>query len=154
MRQIDLKTLFLNFRSPADTFWYLGGAPTTNFQSYTAFESKVVDDHFGAKIRFFTKSRVLTVKWRVSTWLINEPRNVLIFGVRQWESVQKLSNLQLLFGNQNFRLLQCIFRHYFAAWKVQFGRFFKRFRTKFRKISIFWPNFQWLKMTSKCVKLT
>ena len=142
MRQMCLKTLFLNSRSPADTFWYLGGAPTTNFQSYTAFESKVADDHFGAKIRFFTKSRVLTVKWRVSTWLINEPRNVLIFGVRQWESVQKLSNLQLLFGNQNFRLLQCIFRHYFAAWKVQLVSIFQAFSAEIPKNFDFLAKFQ------------
>ena len=63
MRQIDLKTLFLNSRSPADTFWYLGGAPTTNIQSYTAFESKMVDDHFDAILQ--SKHDFL---WKIEFW--------------------------------------------------------------------------------------
>ena len=55
MRQIDLKTLFWDSRSPADAFSYLKSAPMTNIGAYSPFWSSAVDDHFWVKTLLFSK---------------------------------------------------------------------------------------------------
>ena len=54
MLQIGFKTLSKDSKSPVDTFSYLMDAPSINIIGYQSLRSKVVDDHFWPKKRFFS----------------------------------------------------------------------------------------------------